>query len=74
MTKRPCMKAEEVLDVLYDNDELHDPDEPMMEGSDMRFQTWRWTVTMSTIQETYTAPLKSPYSQYTVFHMAALPL
>ena len=38
MTKRPCMTAEEVLEVvLSDDDELDDPDEPMMEGSDDEF-------------------------------------
>ena len=31
------MTAEEVLDVLSDDDELDEPDEPMMEGSDDEF-------------------------------------
>ena len=34
MTKRPRWTAEEVVQNLSDDDDLDDPDEPLMEGSD----------------------------------------
>ena len=37
MTKRPRWSAEEVAQNLSDDDELDDPDEPLMPGSDDEF-------------------------------------
>ena len=37
MTKRPRWTAEEVVQNLHDDDDLDDPEEPLMEGSDDEF-------------------------------------
>ena len=37
MTKRPRWTAEKVAQNLSDEDELDDPDEPLMAGSDDKF-------------------------------------
>ena len=46
MTKRPRWTAEEVVQNLHDDDDLDDPDEPLMEGSD---KTWSLIVTVTMI-------------------------